>query len=123
MEIDVIDDNAEAFIQVIVDDNWDNVYIIDVGIGEFTRGNKGVNNAYASINSIDNAYEVTIGRLQVGNCFMNGNYYSWSDELGNIETNIENIDDFSFEDSHMLLYTKFTVGIGIKGNTWSVCMD
>lgn len=76
MEIDVIDDNAEAFIQGISDDNWDNVYIIDVGIGEFSRGNKGVNNAYAAINSIDNAYEVTIGRMHVGDCFINANYYS-----------------------------------------------
>lgn len=120
MEIDIIDDNLDAFNQGISDDNWDNVYIIDVGIGEFSRGNKGVNNAYAAINSIDNAYEVTIGRMHVGDCFINANYYSWSDELGSIETNIENIDDFSFADSHMLIETKFTVGIGIKGNTWSV---
>ena len=123
MEIDVIDDNLDAFNQGISDDNWDDLYIIDVGIGEFSRGNKGVNNAYAAINSIDNAYEVTIGRMHVGDCFINANYYSWSDELGSIETNIENIDDFSFADSHMLLYTKFTVGIGIKDNTWSVWTD
>lgn len=119
MEVDIIDDNSEKFNQNRTDDYWEDVYVLNIGIGEFTRGKVGDNDEFANISSMDNAYELWIGRLGTGNIYMGGDYYSWNDS-GNISSDLASIEDMDYEANPV---DKITIGIGIKPGEWSVYTD
>lgn len=119
MEIDIIDDNTDLFNQNIENDDWDDKYTLDICIGEFNTGDI---NGFKQIDSISNGIEVYTGRMGVGNAYI-GSTYTLARDSGDLEINIDNIDDFRFNDNPTSDNIKYTIGIGITEDYYSIFSD
>ena len=119
MEIDIIDDNIDLFNQNIENDDWDDKYTLDICIGEFDTGDI---NGFKQINSISNGIEVYIGRMGVGNAYI-GSSYTLARDSGDLQIDIDNIDDFRFNDNPTSDNIKYTIGIGITEDYYSIFSD
>ena len=119
MEIDIIDDNTDLFNQNIENDDWDDKYTLDICIGEFDIEDI---NGFKHINSIFNGVEVYTGRVGVGNAYI-GSIYTLTIDSGDLDINIDNIDDFRFNDNPTSDNIKYTIGIGITEDYYSIFSD
>lgn len=116
MEITLTDDSSDLYQANQDADDWDDKYVINIGIGNYTIDTS-ANNGNVSISSITKAIEVWIGRLGVGNIYIGGEYGNYEGD-NDITAEVSSIPDIKYEDNPRNSYV-FAIGYK-KKNGWSI---
>lgn len=116
MEITLTDDSSDLYQANQDADDWDDKYVINIGIGNYTIDTS-ANNGNVSISSITKAIEVWIGRLGVGNIYIGGEYGNYEGD-NDITAEVSSIPDIKYEDNPRNSYV-FAIGYK-KNNGWSI---
>ena len=116
MEITLTDDSSDLFQANQDADDWDDKYVINIGIGNYSIDTS-ASNGNVSIADVTKAIEVWIGRLGVGNMYVGGEYGNYEGD-NNITAEVSSVPDIKYEDNPRDSYV-FAIGYK-KNNGWSI---